>query len=185
MIQAQTVRAVVVPVTIDNKPLAIQFGPGKEGKYPFHAALTFEILEGPDVGKKITSFLYFGEKQFDRNLDSLRFCGFKGDDLEAFGTQSPGQEVEIVISHESYNGKTSARVQWINAPGGSGGIKLEERLAPNALKRAAAIAKARLKAKPEHKGKTAVRGERAEREPGEDDGDPDPTGGEPVDDVNF
>lgn len=181
MIPAGTYPAVVVPVEVDGESTSIQFGPATD-KSPFTAAVCFEVLSGPQAGQKITSFLYFGDNSIDRSVESLRICGFKGDDIDQFFGQRPENEVSIVVEHEEYDGKTRAKVKWINKPGG-GGLVLQKRLAGADLKKMSARMKQRMKAAPVYEGKKAERqaptsGPAASEEwNGMDQGDPDPTAG--------
>lgn len=58
------------------------------------------------------------EKAAKRTLESLRLMGWTGDDvfgdLKADGAL--GNKVNIDVRHEEYQGKTTARVSFINAP---------------------------------------------------------------------
>lgn len=109
-------------------------GTGKE-----QVAIELEILEGEPKGQRVTWHGYFTDATFDRTIESLRLLGWQGTDLSDLSGVGLN-EVSIVIEHEQYDGKTRARVQWINAVGG---IALKERLDPG---QAAAFA-ARMKGK--------------------------------------
>jgi len=192
MIPAGIYPAVVVPVEVDGETTSIQFGPPTENS-PFSAAICFEILSGPHAGQKITAFLHFNDElkpgkkmsQMDRSLESLRICGFTGNDIDQFFGQQPQNEVSLTIAHEEYQGKVSAKVKWINKPGGGGGIVLEKRLQGADLRKLSARLKGRLSKTPTYEGK------KAERQPptagpagdegwsGMDQGDPDPTAATP------
>jgi hypothetical protein len=103
--------------------------------------IEFEILSGPDAGKSITAYLYFTEKTFDRTVESLRHCGWQGDDLASI-TGLDANEVQLVIDHEQDNtGELRARVKWINA---LGGLAMNEVLSPNEAKEFAARMRARV-----------------------------------------
>jgi hypothetical protein len=105
-------------------------------------AVLLEVVEGDDMGARITWFGHFTEKATERTLESLRHLGWQGDDI----TDLSGIErnvVEIVVEHEVGNdGVPRARVRWINR-GGGGGIAMKERMDQGA---AAALAK-RIKGK--------------------------------------
>jgi hypothetical protein len=79
--------------------------------------IDFEILEGPSQGQHITAYLYFGEGSFDRTIESIRLCGWKGTNLADL-TGITDNEVRIVVEQEEYNGKLYQKVKWINALGG-------------------------------------------------------------------
>lgn len=170
MIPAAIYSAVVVPVDTESGPLSIQFGPPTKNS-PFSAALSFEIISGPYSGQRITAFLYFGSKAgaksgktgMERSLESLRICGFTGDDLDKFSDQHPDQEVSITVVHDTYQdektgeSKTNAKVAWINSP--MRGFVLKEALPQTELRRYSAQLKGTLK-------KIApVSGRKAERQP--------------------
>lgn len=154
--------AVVAPVATDLGELACQFGKSKEKLTPF-IAVCCEILSGPDAGQKITWWGYFsdnagasGKTVTDRTLESLRHMGFKGDDLDKFADQRPDIEFQIIVDHEVYDGKTRAKVQWVNS-GSSRGIAIEAPMDKKELGLFAARFKTKLKAHPGVEGKKAER----------------------------
>lgn len=130
---------------------SIQFGETSTGKE--QAAIEFELIgDHADSGQSITAFLFFTEKTLSRTVESLRHLGWTGDDLSELPALAAdgklGQEVEIVVDHEEYEGKVSAKVKWINRPGG-GSIKLEKPLDDAGLRTFAARMKASIRsAKP-------------------------------------
>lgn len=83
-------------------------------------SVEFEIRGGPaHVGERIGWRGYFTEKTTDRTLESLKHAGWDGRDvmlLQGLGSR----DCQIVVDHEEYDGKTYARVQWVNAHGGGG-----------------------------------------------------------------
>jgi hypothetical protein len=85
-------------------------------------AVEWGLLDGS--GRKITSYHYFSsDKAIEISMDGLRTAGFQGNDLSDLSTLChsegcPTPECEIVIVHEEYNGKTSAKVRFINSAGG-------------------------------------------------------------------
>lgn len=97
-----------------------------------YVAVDFEITGPQHVGETIGWRGYFStEGAVKRTLESLKFAGWSGqqDTLESL----PGLgncEVELVINHETYEGKTHARVQWVNNLG-RGGVALGEQMDPN------------------------------------------------------
>lgn len=79
----------------------------------------FEITDPDHAGIRLTWYGYFTDKTAERTLQSLRFCGWKSDDL----TDSTGisdNEVELVIEAEEYNGQKRPKIQWVNKLGGIG-----------------------------------------------------------------
>jgi hypothetical protein len=104
---------------------------GKTAKGGEQIAVLFEILEGPDAGNSVTWFGYFTEKTVDRTIEALRYCGMEGDDLSAI--RELPNKVQIVVEHETYEGKTRAKVAWVNQLGG-GAIKLNNPMDDRELK---------------------------------------------------
>src|SRR4051812_34947432 len=98
MLPSGTYPAVVVPVQTQHGLLACQFGKSK-GKGTPQVVVAFEILRGPHAGQVISWFGYFtdNETATNRTLESLRICGFTGDDLDQFHAQKPENEVAIVV----------------------------------------------------------------------------------------
>ena len=64
---------------------------------------------------------YLSDKAYVRTIESLRICGWKGDDLSDL-TGLDSDEVDIVVEHEEYESegevKVFAKVKWVNKPGG-------------------------------------------------------------------
>ena len=71
------------------------------------------VLFGLEGGQTITWRGYFTEKTAERTIESLRYMGWQGDDI----TNVDGldaNEVQLVIKHEEYQGKTQVKVAWVN-----------------------------------------------------------------------
>lgn len=155
MIPAGTYPAVVVPQSLEGGAAsAARFGESKDKGTPF-VLVAFEILSGPQAGQRISWFGYFTDKTVDRTVESLRACGFHGDDLAAFSDQNPDIEVQIVVGHEEYEGKMRAKVQWVNSL--SRGINIEKPMDKKSLGLFAARFKSKLKATAVVEGKKAER----------------------------
>lgn len=155
LIPAGFYRAVAVALNSPDGETFVQFGESKNGNP--QVVVNFEILEGEQAGRRIAWFGYFTEKTAPRTVESLRYCGFVGNDLAAAVTQQLDQEVQIVVGHEDYQGKTSAKVQWVNRGGGDG-YRLEKSMDRNALRQFAAQMKGAVMSAPEVAGKKAERG---------------------------
>jgi hypothetical protein len=89
--------------------------------------LYFEITKGEKLGGRVRWTSYFSEKTNERTIESLQYCGWKGDDLGEFSDGKlhglDTNEVEIAIELEEYqdkegNPRLSPRVQWVNRGGG-------------------------------------------------------------------
>lgn len=98
------------------------FGVSKSGT-PY-IAVAFEILEEHADGHRITWYGYLSEKPAKRTMEGMRYCGWDNDDVTA-ATGLNQHEVELVIKPETYEGKTTSKVQWVNRPGGLG-LKVDE-----------------------------------------------------------
>jgi hypothetical protein len=135
------------------------------GRYPAHAtkaefrtsqntgtewvAVTFVIDEGEHQGAEVEWWGFLSEKAVGRTMENLLTMGFTGDDVLDFIERCPESApapVVIKVKVEEYNGKTTARVDFIDKPGGSSiGVPADERDAIRARTKAAmAEARARL-----------------------------------------
>lgn len=84
----------------------------------------FELLSGEHSGQVVSWDGWFTEKTLERTMDSLENCGWDGVSLS--NPQGIGSKDCVVdIEHEEHEGKTYARVKWVNRPGGS---KLKEEM---------------------------------------------------------
>jgi hypothetical protein len=84
-------------------------------------AVMFDFVE--PAGTRLTWYGFFTEATTERTIEALRHCGWRGDDLSVFAEGQPlpegfDQEVELVVKHETYQGKTNARIAFINSGGG-------------------------------------------------------------------
>ncbi len=79
----------------------------------------FEILqEGEYQGWHITGFFSFSDAAVDYTMEKMRNAGWQGDDVAALESLSPSQtDCSIVIKHEEYEGKVSAKVAFVNNGG--------------------------------------------------------------------
>ncbi len=74
-----------------------------------------------DIGQRIAWYGYFTEKSTPYTIAALRAFGFRGTDLsDLTGLDA---EVELVIDHETYEGKTRAKIKFVNTPGGGAILK--------------------------------------------------------------
>jgi hypothetical protein len=61
---------------------------------------------------------YLTEKAIENTIKTLAICGHNGDESFPAGCFST-EQVEIVIEMETYEGKTTPRVRWVNQLGAS------------------------------------------------------------------
>lgn len=94
----------------------------------------FSILDEPHVGEHISWYGYFTDGTRDRTIESLRHCGWQGEDINNLAGIDLN-EVQLVVEHDEYEGRPSAKVRWVNK---AGGIVLKKRMSPEDAKRFAA-----------------------------------------------
>lgn len=92
--------------------------------------MTFELIDpSPQPGTMISYFGYLGDNSIGHTVRALQNCGWTGDNLAELPQLAEAdmlaQVVELVISHETFEGKRRAKVNWVNRPGGAGKIQLE------------------------------------------------------------
>lgn len=95
----------------------------KDGKEQI--VVKFAIVGGQFDGQAVDWTGFFTEKTFDRTIQSLRYCGWRGDDISDL-TGIDANEVEIVVQHNEYNGKVYPRVAWVNQIGGKARMTADE-----------------------------------------------------------
>ncbi len=174
--------AVATKVETENGPSFVQFGYTSTDKK--QVAIAFEITEGEFKGRRLTWFGFFTEKTYERTLESLRYCGFKGDDLSAAQHQDLDQEVSLAIEHEASqkDGKIYPTVRWVNGSR-SGGVKLAKPMSADDLRKFGTAMKSRAAKVKEVEGKKAgAHDDVGQASPPEDLGDAPPAD---ADDLPF
>lgn len=121
------------------KPAEWGLGETQGGKE--QVVVRFDIITPGVPEHSMTWFGFFTDATFDRTVESLRHCGWKGDDLS--NIEGLDQEVELVIEDEKYEEKTRAKVQWVNR---IGGLALKAPLDPDKAKGFAASMRDRIRA---------------------------------------
>lgn len=81
----------------------------------------FVIVGGPHDAESVVWTGFFSEACFDRTIQSLRYCGWRGDDISDL-SGIDANEVDVVVDHNDYQGKVTARVAWVNQKGGLGSM---------------------------------------------------------------
>jgi hypothetical protein len=57
---------------------------------------------------------FFTDKTTERTFESLRACGWTGNDISSVAFP-PDNSVEVVVENEEYQGKVHPKIQWVNA----------------------------------------------------------------------
>lgn len=97
------------------KPLRGTISYTKTGKE--QVTVHFALLDGPDKDRQVAWTGFFTDACFERTIKSLRYTGWKGDDLSDLSTIGDA-DCQVTVEHQSYEGKTYARVAWVNPAGG-------------------------------------------------------------------
>lgn len=70
-----------------------------------------------ESGEELTWVSSFTPKTERRTLEGLQYAGWSGVDIaDLSGLGST--DVELVVDHEEYEGRTRAKIQWVNKAGG-------------------------------------------------------------------
>ncbi len=122
------------------KSIDAQLGEAKSGNEQI--GVCFQIQgDGVCSGRMLTGFFSFSDNAVDYTMEKLRNAGWQGDDLSDLSSLCPSEvECSIVVQHEDYEGKTNAKIAFVNKPDG---VKMAAPL-DDAKKRSLA---ARMKAK--------------------------------------
>lgn len=117
-----------------------RLGESRSGKD--YIGMAFEDAEG----NSISADRWLTEKTVDRTISELKTCGWDAEangydftQLNASPSPIEGNEVEIQVKEEAYNGTMQNRVAWINPIGGpkarpDRAAKIAERMKARALK---------------------------------------------------
>ena len=93
---------------------------GHTQKMDPQVAIEFRFLDF-EGDERIAWYGFFTDATTERTIQSLRHCGWQGDDLADLSSiEMEPQEVELVIEHEEYpkgSGKLHARIRWVNRAG--------------------------------------------------------------------
>jgi hypothetical protein len=105
----------------------VTLGQSRTKGTPF-VGLYFKVTEGEFAGQLIKWEGWMTANTAERVLQSLQYCGWRGDDISELPRNPNGlcdNEVEIVVEMEPYTGddpdkqgKSYPKVQWVNRAGG-------------------------------------------------------------------
>lgn len=121
---------------------AAVWGLGESGTGKEQVAVEFKVLTEGAAEQSLTWYGYFTDGAIEKTIESLRNCGWQGDDLSQLDGLG-ANEVDIVVEDETYEGKTTARVQWVNKVGA---LAIKTPLTPDRAKSFAAAMKDRIRA---------------------------------------
>lgn len=128
------------------KAKAKEWGLGETNSGNIQVGVLFELTEPGAEGQRIAWYGGFTEKGAPITFRALRTMGWVGSDvteLDAPAAALNTNEVELVIEPETYEGKTTTKVKWVNEIG-AGGVALKNRLSPEKKASFAADMKGRL-----------------------------------------
>lgn len=100
------------PGTYRAKVVGAAFGYSNSGNEQI--GVKFETKQGD-----IMWYGYFSPAAMPYTLERLKTCGLPDNNLIK-ADEMVGTEVDIIVEHEEYDGKTRLKVQWINPIGGGG-----------------------------------------------------------------
>lgn len=104
-------------------PVGAALGTTSSGKEQI--AIQFEFID--PVGERLTWYGYFTDAAFERTIEQLRACGWTGSSLDEFAADhlpaGVDRQVELVVQHEEYQGKTQVRLAFVNSIGAGLALK--------------------------------------------------------------
>ncbi len=121
-----------------------KFGRAKKGTQ--QVVMMFEIIDHDEhSGTRAPWFGFFTKNAWERTIESLRYCGFQGDDLDALNSQQLDQVVSVKLEHETSksSGRTFLRVAFVNAAS-AGNVALADPMSANEVRDFAAMMKSRI-----------------------------------------
>src|SRR6185312_10835687 len=112
------------------KPVKHRWG-WSSGKYP-QIGISLQITDGEYKGRRLTWYATFSDAAAEWTIKGLRALGMVGDDAEQnIGTIYTSDALATaVVAHETYEGKTRAKVKFINGAD----IVMKEEMSPSELK---------------------------------------------------
>lgn len=91
-----------------------------EGRSAEQIGIEFEVLEGETKSQRLAYYGSFSEAALEITIKAMRTAGWLGDDVTDLSSMSRPEvpTVELVVEHETFEGKTRAKVKWVNSGGG-------------------------------------------------------------------
>jgi len=106
--------------------VAKEFVFGRAGNGTEQVVVSFEIASGESAGQRISWRGFFTEKTCERTLESLEYAGWDGVSLARLAGLGSKPCVIVVEHEDGQDGKTYAKVQWVNSLGG--GLSVKEKM---------------------------------------------------------
>ncbi len=110
----------IQPGTYEGRPLpGVQLGEASTGT--IQVGIEFELYQtGAENSTRMTWYGYFTDKSTERTIETLRLCGWTGDDFEDLSEIGLDESVRVslVVREEEYNGKSQTKIAFVNRPGG-------------------------------------------------------------------
>jgi hypothetical protein len=80
--------------------------------------LLFEVVDEPHKGRELMWYGTFAEASYAITHQVLVSMGWKGEDLATFASDvKPGKTFNILVGHETFDGKERNRVKSVRPPG--------------------------------------------------------------------
>jgi len=81
----------------------------------------------------ITGFFYLSPAAIEQTAEKVKAMGFKGSKWEDLqdGTALKGNKCVITVKHDTFEGRTLAKVEWVNEEGYQPGIQHDAAVASN------------------------------------------------------
>lgn len=113
-----TYEYLIPPGTYAARAVYHDLGESKNGR--FQVAVTFEIVAGDYIGRRLTYFATFAPgRATEFAIKALRAAGWTCDDPTVL-TGLGDAECDIVVEHDEYNGRIRDRIRFVNRPGERG-----------------------------------------------------------------
>lgn len=109
--------AVAVPMVGEDGMRTVRWGLSSNRNA--QVLVYFKIIRGPRAGDVLPWFGSLSKDAYERTMQSLRYCGWKSARTADLEREPLDQEVEIEVGHNDWDGKSYARVDWVNPPGGA------------------------------------------------------------------
>lgn len=120
-----------------HRARAVEADLGFAGTGTEQIAINFQFLDGENAGQHITWYGFFTEKCVERTFETLRTCGWKGDDLNDLdGIDENEVELVVEMAVDERDGHAYPKVRWVNRLGG--GVALGTRMTDDQRKKFAA-----------------------------------------------